>query len=219
MLRALRTRSGLAPAPVDVESFPMKILSTIGGFLLLTSSPGCFYAIRDEFTECHIRIEDHFAASAAWRAYRWEHGPVSCPHSFKEGFYAGYSDVSNGKTGCPPIMIPANCHSKMWLDMCSQEEKTCAWYNGYSAGVSIASQDGSEGIHQLPLRLSSPTAPGGPHADAGGQAVLGAADSNPAMPAMSAMPADAQMALPPPAPAAMPAPIMTEQSPFLPPIQ
>ena len=194
----------------------MKILSTIGGFLLLTSSSGCFYAIRDEMTESHIRIEDHFAAGAAWRAYRWEHGPVSCPHSFKEGFYAGYSDVSNGKTGCPPIMIPASCHSKMWLDMCSQEEKTCAWYNGYSAGVSIASQDGSEGIHQVPLRLSSPAAAGGPHADAGGQAALGAADSNPAaMPAMSALPAESQI----PPSAAMPAPIMTEQSPFLPPIQ
>jgi len=185
----------------------MKILITIGGFLLLTSSSGCFYAIRDEFTECHIRIEDHFAAGAAWRAYHWDHGPVSCPHSFKEGFYAGYIDVSNGKVGCPPIMIPKSCHSKMWLDMCTEDEKTCAWYNGYSAGVLFANQDDSAGIHQIPLRIPSAGAYGAQHAGASGQAVVGASASDPAS------------MTPPPAPAAYPPPVMTEQSPFLPPIQ
>ena len=139
----------------------MKFRPTIVGMLLMTSSSGCLYAIRDEIDETHRRFNNHSMASSAYHDYSaGRHGHINCPHSFKEGFEAGYIDVLNGKPGCPPIMIPPNCHSHAWLDHCSEEEKRCAWYNGYSAGVGFAHGDGVVGVNTIPLRTPAAIAAG-----------------------------------------------------------
>jgi hypothetical protein len=131
----------------------MNFRHTIVGMLLMTSTSGCLYAIRDEIDETHRQFNNHMMAGSAYRDYQaTRHGHIPCPHSFKEGFEAGYIDVLNGKPGCPPLMVPPNCHSHAWLDHCSPEEQRCAWYNGYSAGVGFAHGDGVVGINTLPLR-------------------------------------------------------------------
>jgi len=146
----------------------MKIRNAIVGMLLMTSASGCLYAIRDEIHETETHFRNHMMAHWAYKDYRaaQHHQRLACPHTFKEGFEAGYIDILNGKTGCPPVMIPPKCHSHSWLDHCSPEEMNCAWYAGYSAGVAMAHGDDMVGANTLPIRAPQ-AMPAGMPAQAG----------------------------------------------------
>ena len=106
----------------------MRKYVAITSTLLLTLTSGCLYELRDEFAETRIGWGNKFAASSAWSNSKGLCTGLSCPHSFKEGFMSGYTDVANGGNGCPPAFPIIRCHNHMWMDWCSESEKMEAWY-------------------------------------------------------------------------------------------
>jgi hypothetical protein len=134
----------------------MKRFVAIPGLILMTVASGCFYELRDEMAEHQILWSNKFAAYAAWQNSQSTCQGISCPHSFKEGFVAGYIDVANGGTGCAPAIPEIPCCNHMWMDRCSESQKMEAWYDGYEIGVIAARSDGMTDVNRITTRIPRP---------------------------------------------------------------
>ena len=130
----------------------MKRYVALPGFLLLTLVSGCFYELRDELNECKITWSNKMAAHQAWRDTQGSCMGMSCPHSFKEGFTSGYLDVANGGRGCLPAVPIIRCHNHMWMDMCSDDQKMGAWYDGFEIGALSAREGGMSDSNRVITR-------------------------------------------------------------------
>ena len=81
---------------------------------------------------------------AVWsrRAYNLRYGNCDRPFSnhFRDGFCAGYMDVSNGGDGYVPALPPQEYRGYEYQ---SAEGAQCVntWFEGYPAGVAAAKQD------------------------------------------------------------------------------
>ena len=147
----------------------MKRYTALPGILLLTLASGCFYELRDEVTECKIGWNIKWAAHAAYRDYGAACMGVNCPHSFKDGFMAGFKAVANGGTGCPPAVPVLEFCNHMWLDIgCSDSDKMESWYDGYEHGGMAARGTGMGDSNRITTRVPHSTpvdyaAPGTSH--------------------------------------------------------
>ena len=135
----------------------MKKYFALLGIFLMTFVSGCFYELRDEISECKISWQNKFAAKSAWRDTRGACMGIDCPHSFKEGFMAGYIAVTDGGTGCPPAIPMIDCHNHMWLDRCSESQKMEAWYDGYEHGAMAARETGMADVNRMTTRTPQAT--------------------------------------------------------------
>jgi hypothetical protein len=135
----------------------MKRYTALPGLLLLTLVSGCFYELRDELTECKISWNNKWAAKAAWHDTQGSCMGMSCPHSFKEGFRSGYLDVANGGRGCLPAVPDIRCCNHMWLDLCSDNQKMEAWFDGYEIGALAAREGGMADANRVVSRAPQAT--------------------------------------------------------------
>ncbi len=131
----------------------MKRFAALSGVLLVTLVTGCLNELRDDFTECKIKFSNMLAAKSAYRDIEGACDGICCPHSFKEGFIAGYVAVADGGLGCPPAVPQIRFCNHMWLDMCSDSEKMEAWYDGYEQGVVAAKAEGMGDVNRVNTRM------------------------------------------------------------------
>lgn len=134
----------------------MKRMIALPGILLMTLASGCMYEMQDEITEMKIKCANHLSAKSAYYAMDTECLGLSCPHSFKEGFFKGYVDVANGGTGCVPAVPEIRCCNHMWMDFCTDNEKMEAWYDGYEHGAMAAKADGMADYNRTVTRIPQP---------------------------------------------------------------
>lgn len=119
---------------------------------LIAVISGC-YDLRDDFADYRIGMANRAAARNAWQNMQGVCGGINCPHSFREGFQAGYVAVANGGDGCPPAFPVIECHNHMWMDRCSEKEKMEAWYDGYEHGAMAAKSEGMADANRIVTRM------------------------------------------------------------------
>lgn len=104
---------------------------------------GCGSNFRNLANEVNNNILVEYR-DAVWsrRAYNLRYGNCDRPFSnhYRDGFCAGYMDVSNGGDGYVPALPPSEYRG---FEYQSSEGAQCvnAWFNGYPAGVAAAKQD------------------------------------------------------------------------------
>lgn len=131
----------------------MKRYSAVIGLFSAMVTSGCLYELRDEFNECRLNCATRSAARSSWKTSSGACMGISCPHSFKEGFMAGYENVANGGNGCVPAVPIFSLHNHMWMDRCSESEKVAAWYDGWEIGAMSAKGDGMADSNRISTRL------------------------------------------------------------------
>lgn len=135
----------------------MKPLNFLPAILLMTMTSGCMYELRDQITDCKINCYNKMMAMASYREMDTACMGISCPHSFKEGYFQGYKDVANGGTGCVPAVPQIRLCNHMWLDFCSENEKMGAWYDGYEFGAMAAKSEGMADVNRVITRVPMQT--------------------------------------------------------------
>lgn len=135
----------------------MKRFAIFSGLLLLTTASGCMQELREECAECETRWNISWAADSAYQdmAQTCCVG-INCPHSFKDGFRAGFADVADGGLGCLPAVPKFGCCNHMWLDHCSDADKMSAWYDGFELGVIAAKNAGMSDAYRMATRIPQP---------------------------------------------------------------
>ena len=103
-----------------------------------------------------IRLLDEQAALTyrdfvwAQRAYNLRYGRCDRPYAehFRNGFCAGYANISNGGDGYVPALPPDSYRS---FEFQSADGSKCvnAWFEGYPAGVAAAKQDKTGTYHDV----------------------------------------------------------------------
>ena len=117
------------------------------GILVLTCFPGC-YELRDSIDECSIKCRNKMRARAAWWCTRSVYDGIPYRHSFEDGFRDGYYDVASGGGGKAPTLPPR----KYWKARYQSHEgqmKTLAWFDGFAHGALIAEQEGVAQWNQI----------------------------------------------------------------------
>lgn len=109
--------------------------------LLLLSTTGCLYEIRDEIIDCEFKLKNCFMADAAWKQCSPVYRDLENQRDFRAGFKAGYKDVAFGANGCPPTLPPA-CYWKACYATDAGKAKAHAWFDGYAHGAVAAEGDG-----------------------------------------------------------------------------
>lgn len=135
----------------------MKRALVLPALLLVTLASGCMYEMRDSMTDCKINLYNHMMAKSSYSQMDTACMGLSCPHSFKEGYFQGFKDVANGGTGCVPAVPQVRCCNHMWMDFCTESQKLEAWYDGYEFGAMAAKAEGFGDSNRLTTRI--PTAP------------------------------------------------------------
>jgi hypothetical protein len=124
-------------------------LTLLAFALLIVPNVGCqtWYGVRDTFyfcepiDECFHTYHCNRAAKAAWAARMDRHCDRACLDHFGAGFRAGYADVANGGTGCPPPLPPRRYWGWRYKN-CEGQQCVAGWFDGYPAGARAAEEDG-----------------------------------------------------------------------------
>lgn len=109
------------------------------------------------FAGCHVIRAFDETAALTWRDFVWSrraytlrYGTCDQPYAehFRNGFCAGYEDVSNGGDGYVPALPPEEYRSYEYQ---SADGSKCvdAWFKGYPAGVAAAREDKTGDHHNV----------------------------------------------------------------------
>jgi hypothetical protein len=93
-----------------------------------------------------------------WRDFIWGKRAFSQRHGhgqsgpFRDGFLEGYHDMLQGADGCLPVVPPRRYWSWKYQSAGGQGAVS-DWFNGYSAGVTAAKEDGLANISRVPASV------------------------------------------------------------------
>ncbi len=131
------------PTPKNTSKFALLLAMVVIAFM-----PGCVPWARG------IRTIDESVTD--WRDFVWgkrafyqryghdQTGP------FMDGFLEGYHDMLQGGDGCPPVVPPRRYWSWKYQSAGGQGAVS-DWFNGYSAGVAAAKEDGLSNLCRIPV--------------------------------------------------------------------
>lgn len=125
-----------------------KVVLLIGLLVMGAIMPGCVPWSRG------LRTIDEKVTD--WRDFIWgkraffqrygqgESGP------FMDGFLEGYHDMLQGADGCLPV-VPPRRYWNWKYQSAGGQGAVSEWFNGYSAGVTAAKEDGLANISRVPI--------------------------------------------------------------------
>lgn len=119
--------------------------------LLLLSTTGCLYEIRDEIIDCEFQLKNCFMAESAWKQCSSIYQGIENQRDFRAGFKAGYKAVALGANGCPPTLPPA-CYWKACHATDAGKARAHAWFDGYAHGAAAADGDGVANSNRITTR-------------------------------------------------------------------
>jgi hypothetical protein len=118
------------------------------GSMAIISSSGCsvFRTVQD-YIDYNDTCNDFVIGyrNEVWAKQSW-HDNKSCfadqPYlkDFGKGYQAGYADVANGGSGCPPA-LPPRSYWKWHYQSPEGQAKVAAWFAGYPHGAATAERD------------------------------------------------------------------------------
>lgn len=118
----------------------MRPICVISSLLLVFTSSGCLYELRDEFIDYQFSWKNSSAARSAWNQCSDVYQTTEYKRDFRRGFLAGYESVAFGSNGCPPS-IPPSSYWKARFGSPEGKARTNAWFDGYSHGAVAAQGD------------------------------------------------------------------------------
>lgn len=125
-----------------------KVIVLLGLLLMGAFTPGCVPWSRGLRT-IDERVTD-------WRDFIWgkraffqrygreQAGP------FMDGFLEGYHDMLQGADGCLPV-VPPRRYWNWKYQSAGGQGAVSEWFNGYSAGVTAAKEDGLANLSRVPI--------------------------------------------------------------------